>query len=430
MIKSFAALSVTTGVRLLTGLVLFVLIAREWTAAEFGQFMYLFSVAALLVLACEFGFGQQILREVGQTPRNVGPLMGRFLGAKLWLTALSGLLTVGFGLISALSWTDGIVLALLLAAGIAMSFADFFMAGFRAIGRYSEEARLSVIGNLAYFGLAAASLYTNTGPIGVAASLAAARCLHLHLSYRIFKKHVPDPLTLNKSARAAYKTIQSSSAYGADVAIGAAFVNLDSVLIAHTLGKESVAIYQAIGRFFQGACLLPPIFGSLFLPKLAAATDNKPLFRKIHQQLSIALLSSGAIGSIVFIFGEQPIKWLYQNSKIQDAANLLPWFAMLILVRYIASIHGAVLTSLGGQSSRAGIYVIALALMTITAPVLMTHLGVAGMILACTLAYAFLAIMFAWQSHRRDATPPATGFTAAIVLLIMTLCVWKIRATT
>lgn len=392
MIKSFAALSVTTGVRLLTGLVLFVLLAREWPAAQFGQFMYLFSIAALMALACEFGFSQQILREVGKHPDRAAQIMGEFLSAKVWLTVLTLLVALGFVFLASLSLHDAALLMGVLAAALFMSYTDFFMACMRALGNFSKEAKLTIWGNILYFLLAVAALMWGGNGAWVALAMAVARLAHLVLALKVFAGQVQQRLKLSLSFNKSLDTIKSSSAYGADVAVGAAFTNLDNVLIAHTLGAESVGIYQAIARIYQGIALFPAILGSIFLPRLARATESPPQFLKDYRLMSWALLAGGFAAAILFAFGSPLLEIIYDPSYLERGQTLLPWFALFVFVRFMASVYGVVLTALGRQKVRALIYVGALVLMVVIANPLMVTMGISGMVVAITAAYGFLAI--------------------------------------
>lgn len=425
MIKSFAALSVTTGARLLTGLILFVLLAREWSAAAFGQFMYLFSVAALLVLACEFGFTQQILREIGRAPTEAAQLMSRYLGAKVWLTLATWVMALLFAWLTGLCWYDTAQLTLLLGAASLMSYVDFYMACFRAMGHFSEEAWLSLAGNALLFALAIVAMYVNGGPVGVALAMAAARLVQFLLSYRLFCARVPDRPRPEFSPRSAGATLRSSGAYGADVAVGAAFINLDTVLIAHTLGPESVGIYQAIARIYQGAVLAPAILGSIFLPKLARELGNKYSFLQQYRKLAWSLLILGTLASATFTFGTPLLKLVYTQPHLESSFALMPWFALLVFVRFAASIYGVALTALGKQTSRVLIYIVALTIMVVTAGPLMTRFGEAGMVMSCTLAYALLAILFALTSSRFGTQPQAWKTAALISLSFTALSFWK-----
>lgn len=429
MIKSFAALSITTGVRLLTGLVLFVLLAREWSVGQFGQFMYLFSIAALLVLACEFGFTQQILREIGRAPSQARTLMGEYLGAKVWLTLLTACLALGFAWLTDLSANDVAVLSALLLAALFMSYADFLMACFRALGSFGEETKLTVWGNLLFFVLACAALFgvTDTALMSgaVAGAMATARAVQLLMTWRVFKRRVPEPLQPAFDPSSSIATIKKSSAYGADVAVGAAFTNLDTVLIAHTLGAEGVGVYQAIARIYQGMVLLPAILGSLFLPRLSRSLDDAPAFQKNCQQLSLSLLVGGAVAAAFFVWGGPLIALVYNDNLFQRSAELLPWFALFVFVRFVASIHGVVLTALGRQGVRALIYVVALVVMVATAPYLLQHHAESGMVMASTLAYALLGTLFAIAALKNGQRPHLWKTSALVSLSLMAFCAWK-----
>lgn len=418
MIKSFAALSITTGVRLLTGLVLFVLMAREWPAVQFGQFMYLFSVAALLVLACEFGFTQQILKEIGQAPDLAKPLMGRYLGAKLWLTLATTLLALAFAWASALNLSDALQLAMLLAGGVAMSYADFYMACFRALGSFGQEARLTIKGNLIYFALAAAALYAQTGPIGVAAGLLLARLIHLGMAYRLFQQRMHASLPIALHHREVAQTIKASSAYGADVAVGAAFVNIDTILIAHALGAESVAAYQIVARFYQGACLLPPIFGSIFLPKLAHAfsAGSKDQTQLMLRKMHYSLLGSGVAGMIAFNLALPLLNSIYPSNITTSPSALMPWFGLLLLVRFVAASQGIAITAAGGQKFRTIVFIGALTLLSLIALPMLRHLGLLGMIASITASYALISLAFwVWNSKAKASDHQSMIISHALI---------------
>lgn len=425
MLKNFAALGLSTLIRLLTGFVLIVLIAREWGATRFGEFMYLFSVATLLVLACEYGFSQQILREVGRDPATAAVRMGRFLAAKVWLTGLAWLIAVAFIFITDLSAENALTLILLLLAGTMMSYVDFLMACFRALNRFSNETVVTLKGNLIYFIFGLAALYAGGGALGVAIAFVVGRLIHLGLTVLEYRSKIIERVPILFHPRNVYPVIVCGAAYGADVAVATAFVNIDTVLVAHMLGFESAGIYQAAARLYQGACLLVVIFGSIYLPRLANAMGDGSRFDRLFCQLGIGLVTTGALLAVVFYLGSFGLHWIYPEPSYQPVAALLPWFGFLVFIRFSASIYGLVVTALGGQSARAMIYVVALGLMVLVAVPLMQFTGVVGMILACTLAYTFLAIAFGVWTYRRGVRVRAWGIAASLGIIIAGVNYWK-----
>lgn len=391
MFKNFMALGVSTLVRVLTGFVLFILIAGTWGVALFGHFMYLFSVVSLLVLACEFGFSQQILREVGRTPERAGALMSSYFGAKVWLTAGAFALALVFSVISRFDGVSWLVLLLLLLAAALQSYSDFLLACLRALGRFTHETRVTFLGNVLYFGAATGALYAHGGIVGVSAAMAAARVLHLLITWRAYRCHVAEKLVCDLRPRPAIAVIRRGAAYGIDGAVAQVFMNVDTILINHVLGPAATGLYQAGARFYQGAMLLAPIFGSLFLPRLARAGDDNALFGRQFRQLSLGLIVSGLLLALTFIVGSSVVGIILRHADFERLAVLLPWFGVLIFARYTASIYGTVLTALGGQSVRVLIYIVSLVVMVLAALLLLHRVNVVGMILAVILAHLVLS---------------------------------------
>lgn len=424
MIRSFLALGVSTAVRLLVGLVLFALIAREWGAARFGEFMYLFSVSTLLVLACEFGFSQQILKEVGKDPSIVGRRLGELFAAKIWLTAMAWIALATFAILTGLSKNQIIVLILLMAAASLMSYSDFMMAGFRAIGLYSNEAVLTLRGNLVYFILGAGAVFLGLDMFGVAVSLVLGRTIHLLLTVVEYRKRVRNMQFRMFGFKNAWSIVRGGIAYGLDVAVATLFVNLDTVMISHLLGFESTGIYQAGARFYQGAALLPPIFAGVFLPHMARIASDRQLLSKSINRLYWLMLGAAILVTAGFVIGAHYFEWVYPDPSLRSVGELLPWFGLLVLVRFNAAAQGITVTALGGQAARALMFVVALLVMAVSAYPLLNKFGVVGMVFANCLAYAALAAMFwIWSEKQGINSRASLGTTmfasATIAILIL-----------
>lgn len=427
MVRNFLALGVSTLVRALTGFLLFVLIARHWGASDFGHFMYLFSVASVLVLACEFGFSQQILREVGRTPEQAAALMARYLGAKIWLTALAFVLALGFALLTGLTWGQTAILLYLLLAATVLSYADFLLACLRALGRFANETVVALKGNLLLFVLAVAALYGGGGFAGVALAMVMARVAQWWLAHQVYRRHVGPAEPLQLQWRAVWPVVRGSAPYGVDGAVAQIFSNIDTILISHVLGHAATGLYQAGARFYQGACMLAPIFGSLYLPRLSRATapgfDDKSVFNLHFRQLSIGLLVSGLLLSLGFVFSDKYIGIIFGSGEFDQLRTLLPWFGVLLLLRFGASIYGTVLTALGGQRVRVFIYLLALLSLIPAALLLMPRFGVTGMVLAVIVAHLVLTAGLSWRiAHYRLRVSGL--FALLLALLLLTVFVY------
>lgn len=418
MIKHFAALGLTTFIRLLTGFVLFVLIAREWGATAFGEFMYFFSIAALFVQVCEYGFSQQILRDIGREPTSASKRMGEFFAAKIWLTGLTLVCTSVYVALAGLSMQQMLMLLLLLIAAALMSYSDFMMACFRATGRYGRETVVTGFGNTVYFVFALAALYSDGGAIWVAAAFALGRLLHLLFTLFEYNKSMSRWQQPDFHFPAVLLTIKSGAVYGLNIAVGMLFINLDTIFISHTLGFGATGTYQAAARFYQGAAMLPPIFAGVFLPKIAAAIGDNTKLNQLVAKLNWSMLAVAILVSTFFLSGPYFYGWIYPDPSLAAVGHLLPWFGVLIIVSFYASAQGIIVTAYAGHSLRASMLIAAVVLLFATAFPLLNAFGAKGMILSLVLAYLLISISFGFWLQLQGV---AARLNALVALIAATL---------
>lgn len=425
MIKHFAALGLTTFIRLLTGFVLFVLIAREWGATAFGEFMYVFAIASLLVLACEFGFSQQILKDIGQHPEKAQKAVGEYLTAKLFLTVATWAIALAYALVVGMEAHQFLMLGLLLLAATIMSYSDFLMAFFRAIGFYQKETEVTLYGNVIYFGLSVVAVQSSNDPVLTAVAMALGRAIHLGITLIFVIRHLPENTTFSASPKRALGVIRNGIAYGLDVGVATAFVSLDTVLVTFALGYESAGLYQAGARFYQGAALLPPIFAGVFLPKMAHVSNQPVALARLANKLYWLAFAASIILATVFLAAPLYYSLIYPDPAMKPVGALLPWFGLLVAVRFVAAAQGITVTALGGQGIRAKLFLAALLLMILASFPLMKEFGAIGMIQAITLAYAGLAIGFWIWIERQKVSTRSYMLASTIGLACMAFIVLK-----
>ena len=124
-------MAASTLVRLLSSMVLFIALARVYGPEEFGRFFYNFTLASMFLLVLEYGFGPQLLREIGRAPLAAPQIMGQVFIAKLLLTALVLLMVLVYFVMQPQRLADLPIFSLLLLSAILASFADFFLIAFR-----------------------------------------------------------------------------------------------------------------------------------------------------------------------------------------------------------------------------------------------------------------------------------------------------------
>lgn len=396
MLKHTFFMTLSTAFRLLTGVVLFIAMARVWGPDKFGSFMYMFTVTSLFALFVDYGFSQQLMREVGHAKYQTSKLILGVMSAKFLLA--SGMIVVA-SIISLTSWgqsQDLLLMWILLLTGLAGSFAETFNAVFRGLGQYHEETSIAAWVNVIHFTLVAAMLFIGVGVTGVAVGFLISRILFLFLALRTYRR-----LVVDESHKGYFQLAEgvSNIKSGLPFAAETAFTNFqsqaDTLIVNYFLGSAAVGIYQAGLRLIQGANTFAQVLSNVYLPSMAGKANDKLGLTKLANRLYFQMLLIGTFCFILFAVGAEFITHMLYGTKYNSLVSLMPWFGFLLLLRYIAASHGVTLSAMGQQSVR--VYAIATALVVLFAssPFLISQFGLAGMLYASVMAVVCLYMVYA-----------------------------------
>jgi O-antigen/teichoic acid export membrane protein len=415
MLRNFLTLGFATGLRICSGFLLFVFAARSWGAEGFGEFMYLFSVATIVTMISEYGFSLQILREVGKSKERAPTVLGELLGAKIWLTSAALLIVLVYSLVKGYEQRIVAIVILLTLSATINSYSDFLLAAYRALGRFSQEATVTFWGSSTYFIAGSLAVFFGGTGLMLAAAMVMSRLIGLGLVVRELYGHLNEVFYPTLAFNRAWQAIKRGFSYGTDAAVATTFANIDTILVSSTLGYSAAGIYQAGARFYQGASMVAPIFGSLYLPKMSRAEANRTALTMLHRSLSYQMLTASLMMAILFIVAAPYVRLIYPTESFKTVEVIFPWLGVLLFVRFTAAAQGISITALGGQRFRAWLFLSALALLIVSASILLGQFGITGMIGAMVLSYAYLAIGFALWAFRKGISQ--TSQIVAIPLL-------------
>jgi O-antigen/teichoic acid export membrane protein len=348
--RNIGFMGASTGVRLVFGLLTFAVLARQLGAEDFGRLMTALASAVLAGLIVNYGFANYALREIGASPVAMGrQILAEVLTAKLMLGAGVMLLAV-----LALPWLPAhwrSLVALMLLAQTFDAVTDLLNVGFRATGRFAEETRVTTIGALLHFTFVGVTVWSTADVHAAAAAYVLGRLMVLGLTWRRQRLHFrglrPGPW------RQALKRLSAARAYAVDNGLQSLFGQVDSLVIAHFFGPAAVGIYQAGMRLFLGGAQAASVLGNVAIPRLAALhAQGQPLSNHANR-VQGAFLATGLLGALAM--AACPSTWITAvlGADYARLASLLPWFALLFLIRFAASASGVLLTSLGFQARRA-----------------------------------------------------------------------------
>ncbi len=402
MLRHTFFMALSTALRLLTGVVIFILMARMWGPEKFGSFMYWFTITSLLGLIVDYGFGQQLMREIGHDKERTSELMAGVLMAKLLLTLI---LVVSLVVMTLTPWglhQDVLLFWVLMGTCIVSSFAEVFNSVFRGLGKYHEETFIAAWVNAVNFGLVMGLLALDCGVVDVAIGFLASRLLFLLLAIRTFIRIVPAGcIKSTATVSCGIKKLISGLPFAAETGFTNFQSQADTLIVQHFLGAGAVGIYQAGLRLMQGANTFAQVLSNVYLPPMAKNAANGRELKILADRLFIQMLMLGVAALLIFGFGANSITHLLYGNRYNDLVPIMPWFGLLLLVRYIAASHGVTLSAVGLQSSRVIAISISLLALIVASSFLIPHFGLLGMLYASITAVVCLSIFYALTLARR-----------------------------
>ena len=419
MLRHTFFMALSTALRLLTGVVVFIVMARMWGPERFGTFMYWFTATSLSGLIVDYGFGQQLMREIGHDKTQTRRLLSGVFSAKYLLTA--GMVSL-FGLVSLSPWGQTQPLALfwvLLLACVASSFADTLNAAFRGLGQYHEETVIAAWVNFLHFGLVLGLLVLDYGVVAVATGFLISRILFLLLALRAYKRLVPvDDSVSEPPLTVGIRNLKAGFPFAAEAAFTNFQSQADTLIVHHFLGASAVGIYQAGLRLMQGANTFAQVLSNVYLPAMASKVGDKNNLKILANRLFWQMLLLGTVSMLVFGFGAKIITHALYGTRYDELIQLMPWFGVLLLLRYVAASHGVTLSAVGLQSTRVAAIFFALVTLFTATYFLIPKFELLGMLFASIAAVACLYFVYALTLVLRGYPLGITKLNAAALIAV------------
>lgn len=401
MLGGFFLVLIGNVLRLGAGLLVIVLLARRLGPEGFGVFAYGLSLASLAVVVLNFGLSTAVLRRFGAEPDKGIHALAEALTGKLLL--LGPLLVIATGGALLLSSAYAAVFLTLLLAQAAESFSEVYQLGFRAASRFSDEARTASSTALLHIAVMGAVAWWWPDPLLCAMGFMLSRALGLLLTASAAQKaYMRIPLS---SARDAWRCLRDSFAYAFEFALSTANTQLDSVLIQSQLGVRGVGLYQAGMKLVQGVSRLAPILALYLLPRLTRRVKAGGM-----EQAALTLAIFGGIGILsggTLAVAAEHITNLLFGPRFNDLAALLPWFGLLLALRFVET--GAGLVLVAADLQRRKVWLVALQLLTLMGGGLwaLQQWGLMGWLWAAIGSTVLLLVLYfwLWRQHRQSLPP-------------------------
>jgi O-antigen/teichoic acid export membrane protein len=390
LVSDILYMGTSTAVRLVSGLLTFVILARVLGLESFGILMLWLSISTLLATVANYGFTTYLLREIGRSPDTTGTVVNEVFASKLLLSTVilaGSICTLPF-LPTETRW----VFLLLLLAMLLDSTSDFLNVGYRVTNRYSAETRMATIASVCQFIIVAGAV-TYKGSVVVAAfGLLISRFIVLLMTWsnqrQYFSELRPAPLH-----RALYR-LRHGGHYAVDFGLQGLIGQIDSVVLNFFLGPVAVGLHQAGMRVFLGGSQIAKVLGNVFIPRVSRAMGRETEIQQIAERVETVFFGAGAAVGLFMAIAAKPLVQLLFGEKFLALAQLMPWFGLLFFIRFVASGFGLLLTAAGKQSLRAKVNLGHWVVILISAAVLVPVFGNLGWIWSLTVGNLLLAFIY------------------------------------
>lgn len=384
MLKSLAALGVSIGLKAAASIAIFIVAGVLWDAGSFGDFMYSFAVASVLVIGCEYGFTNQLLKNA--VPKGQ-PFVTRLFRAKLALGIAAAILAHA-GTLFIPSLRNDYFLPLFYSL-LATSFFDFLSTTLKAHQRLAADFHLTTW-TTALYALCALSLLASGGQATeLSYTLLITRIIGFIAGFYVYRRYIGgSPLGIGRfQAKNDLSPIKTSAPYATDTAINAVLNVLDGIILTHISGPANNGIYQIAARLNQAVPITFSVLASFFLPKLG---QTLALEKFKHYSFRFLALTAAAWLMICILFSAA---WLIYRSSppastLHTAASLLPGLAAIALVRLFCGWMSVLLIARDMQSTKTRAYGLALLLILLSSTVSIDQFGIFGIIISYGLGFA------------------------------------------
>lgn len=344
--------------RIISGSVVFIVLARLMSLNDFGLLSFGTTLAGLLTVVAEFGFSLMAQRDIPQEKFEFKAYVNNVLLQKGGFTLLAvviGVIYLFFNY-TGKNVTIGFIFVL---NAVVTSYIMYFFAVFRAKNMFKIESQLSIVYSVIVVFVVFLYYLLELDILFIAKGLIFARMVQLFLVsikyLRLFKPRFKYDNHIQKYL------LKHSFSFGAHYIIGIFYFTVDNQMIAYYCGNESLAIYQAIFKIVLILLSVNALFEGVFLPFLSARYKlNSSDFVKLTTLINKIVVFLGLLVFMSFaFFSEFIVTILYGEKYLASLSIVLP-LALILVIRSFSSMYSLLLTISNHQNIRVLVVVISL----------------------------------------------------------------------
>lgn len=380
-------LALSSAVKLFSGVLVFLLLARVLGAEQFGRLMFAFSLANLTALPVNFGLTVYFLREGALTRDYGAQLIPKIIGLRLTIAALVASLVA---LVMLLLGLDGRLYAIFLMVALVETFIELMLARLRLGAKYKDEMKLSSVQALLQIVIVVAFGVYYGDPGFVAIGFLISRVIALYAAIKVAAGL--GVFSIRPAFDGAWALVKSSSANFYDFFVQSSLVYIDVVLLGFFSTSQQVGLYQAAMKVVQGLSQGISILVNLMLPKISRMMDSRVWHAKYIAIAYFVFIAVGAFLASLMLVSADFVEHELLRGDFEGFAAVFYWLAIFLLVRYFGAAGGMLLIAGGDRKIRPAVMTGAVSIVVAASCFLVPAGGAIGMVESMLITYLFISV--------------------------------------
>lgn len=374
--------------RLILGLATFTLLTRFLNIEDFGKYSYLLTITGYLTIIIDFGFNFSSLNNLPKDKLSLKNNFYETIFSKLLLTILS-LIVMVILLIIIPYFNYSLEFLIFSSIAILFSFSTYISQVFKAFNRFEVEFMFVLINNLLPL-ILFVFIGEGISLLDIAYGLLLFRVLGVFYLVLKFRNFFSDKKIVRK-LEFGLGRIKNNWKYAVHMIIGSVFISSDIIIMKETLGLSQIAIYSTGIKILMSLLMIGEVVNSSFIPKLSECYSNSELlFKRNAKKLFIIILFlSFAFSISVYLMGEFVIGLVF-GEKYDELIPLLPYFSVLLIIRFMAIFFGTMVTLAEKQKYRAYTVLIILPIHLLLNKYLQIEMGIIGALIAMIISFSII----------------------------------------
>lgn len=395
---SAVAQMIGKAIHLVLNVVASIALIRYLQPDGYGEYVFVFSFAALFGLVSDFGLAKVAVRDMVREPRSAGAVLGTAIAGRLILAAISfvaaQIVLVVLGVSAELRMAIAIVSLLFITEAMLSVTAVFQM---RLAMQY--EALVSVVIQAVDTALILVLISAGAGLFVIVAAPVASGLVGIAVAYTIARRRFLVRLSVELSRLP--QLLIEAAPVGLTLVLAVIYLRIDSVLLGLLAGPHDVGLYGAAFKPIEYLLLASAIVINTLFPLLARwYRRDAERFASLYWRGTDVLLAFALPIPIILIAFAEPIVATFYAPSFLPAALPLRLLGIALVLMILSAWQGFALLAAGRQRVTVAYDVVGLALNLTLNFVLIPRFGYVGAAIAALGTAAFVnvaASLLTWR---------------------------------